>query len=274
MIIKKEPLSLYAPVHSWWRNRYLIGQMIRREVLERYKGSLFGLVWSFAHPLLMLLVYMFVFGIVFKMRWGIEQDNNVQFAIVLFAGLIVHALFSECLIRAPSLILSNTHFVKKVLFPLETLIIVSTGTALFHMSVSVIILLLFFSLTHFTLHWTVVFLPVVILPLLLLSMGVSWFVASLAVFIRDVAQIVGILSTVLLFLSPIFYPLSAVPEVLRPYLYLNPLTLIIEQVRKIVIWGELPEWGPLAAYFFISVIVMWFGYWWFQRTRNAFADVI
>lgn len=222
----------------------------------------------------MLLVYMFVFGIVFKMRWGVEQDSNTQFAIVLFAGLIVHALFSECLIRAPSLILSNTQFVKKVVFPLETLIIVSTGTALFHMAVSAGILLLFFFLTHLTIHWTVVFLPLVLLPLLLLSMGVSWFVASLAVFLRDVAQIVGILSTVLLFLSPIFYPLSAVPEALRAYLYLNPLTLIIEQVRNVVIWGVVPEWGPLSVYFLVSLIVMWSGYWWFQRTRNAFADVV
>ncbi len=208
------------------------------------------------------------------MRWGVEQENNVQFAIVLFAGLIVHALFSECLIRAPSLILSNTHFVKKVVFPLETLVIVSTGTALFHMSVSVGILLLFFLFAHFTIHWTVVFLPVVLFPLLLMSMGVSWFVASVGVFLRDVAQIVGILSTVLLFLSPIFYPLSAVPAALRPYLYLNPLTLIIEQVRRVVIWGDVPEWGPLSAYFLVSLVVMWCGYWWFQRTRNAFADVV
>jgi lipopolysaccharide transport system permease protein len=233
--VNKEPLSLYAPVHSWWRNRYLIGQMIRREVLERYKGSVFGLVWSFAHPLLMLLVYMFVFGIVFKMRWGVEQDNNMQFAIVLFAGLIVHALFAECLVRAPSLILSNKHLVTKVVFPLETLIIVSTGTALFHMAVSIVILLSFLMLTQFSVHWTIVFLPVVLLPLIMMSMGVSWFVASLAVFLRDIAQIVGILSTVLLFLSAVFYPLSAVPEALRPYLYVSPLTLIIEEVRKVVI---------------------------------------
>lgn len=267
-------MSLYAPVHSWWRNRYLIGQMIRREVLERYKGSVFGLIWSFAHPLLMLTVYMFVFGIVFKMRWGIEQDNNTQFAVVLFAGLIVHALFSECLVRAPSLILSNTHLVKKVVFPLETLIIVSTGTALFHMIVSTGILLLFVLVTNFAIHWTVVFLPVVLLPLLLMSMGVGWFVASLAVFLRDVAQIVGILSTVLLFLSAIFYPLSAVPDALRPYLYLSPLTLIVDQVRKVVIWGDVPDWDLLSVYFLISLIVMWCGYWWFQRTRNAFADVI
>ena len=267
-------LALIAPLYSWWKNRYLIGQMIKREVLERYKGSIFGLIWSFMHPLLMLLVYMFVFGIVFKMRWGIEQESDVQFAIVLFAGLIVHALFSECLTRAPSLILSNAHFVKKVVFPLEVLTIVSMGTALFHMIVSLGILLVFFFVANFLINWTIVFLPVILLPLVLMALGVSWFISSLSVFMRDVTQVVGILSTVLLFLSPIFYPLSAVPEVLRTYLYLNPLTVIIEQVRKVVIWGTLPDWGPLAVHFVVSLTVMWIGYWWFNRTRKAFADVI
>ncbi len=257
-----------------WQNRDLVGQMIRREVLERYRGSVLGLVWSFAHPLLMLLVYMFVFGIVFKIKWGVEHEDDVQFGVVLFAGLVVHALFSECLVRAPQLIRSNVHFVKKVVFPLEVLAVVAVGTALFHTAVSLLILLIFNTAAHLEFNWTVLFLPLVLVPLVILSLGVTWFLSSLGVFLRDVVHIVGILSTILLFLSPIFYPLSAVPQGLRPLMYLNPLTVIVEQVRNVVIWGQPPDWGPLSVYFVIATIVAAVGYWWFRRTRRAFADVL
>ncbi|MDH3638711.1 MAG: ABC transporter permease [Gammaproteobacteria bacterium] len=259
---------------EFWKNRDLVSQMIRREVLERYRGSVLGLVWSFAHPLLMLLVYMFVFGIVFKIKWGVEHEDNIQFGVVLFAGLVVHALFTECLVRAPNLILSNTHFVKKVVFPLEVLAVVTVGTALFHSAVSLLILLIFNTVAHLEFNWTVVFLPLVLAPLILLSLGVTWFLASLGVFLRDVAHIVGILSTVLLFLSPIFYPLTAVPEALRPLMYLNPLTVIVEQLRNVVIWGRAPDWLDLSVYFVVAGGLTWFGYWWFQRTRRAFSDVL
>ncbi len=255
-------------------NRHLIVQLIKREVLVRYRGSALGLLWSFMHPLLMLLVYMFVFGIVFRIRWGGEQVDDVNFGVVLFSGLIVHALFAECLVRAPGLVVSNPHFVKKVVFPLEILPLVSLGTALFHMSVGLIILLIFNTAAHGVLHWTLLFIPVVIAPLAAMVLGVSWFLASLGVFIRDINQIVGILATVLLFLCPVFYPLSAVPEAMRPFLYLNPLTVIVEEMRRVVIFGQGPDWNALVPYTAAAVIVMWGGYWWFSRTRTAFADVV
>lgn len=259
---------------TFWQHRDLISQMIHRDVLERYRGSMLGLIWSFAHPLLMLLVYMFVFGIVFQIKWGVEHDDNIQFGVVLFAGLVVHALFTECLVRAPNLVRANTHFVKKVVFPLEILAVTSVGTALFHTAVSLAILLIFNTVVHFQFHWTIVFLPVVLIPLVVLSLGVSWFLASLGVFLRDVTHIVGILATVLLFLSPIFYPLSAVPEVVRPLIYLNPLTVIVEQLRNVVIWGKAPDWIDLLVYFLLAALCARFGFWWFQRTRRAFADVL
>lgn len=257
-----------------WRHRELITQLIKREVLERYRGSLFGLLWSFLHPLFMLLVYMFVFGVVFRVRWGVEHDDQVQFGVVLFAGLIVHALFAECLVRAPNLILSNPHFVKKVVFPLEILAVVLLGSALFHMLVGFLILLLFNGVAHAQLPWTVIFVPLILAPLVLLSLGLSWFLASLGVFLRDISQIVGILATVLLFLCPIFYPLSAVPEALQTWMYLNPLTLIVEEMRNAVIFARTPDWQALAGYYLVAVVCMVLGHRWFNRTRRAFADVL
>lgn len=222
----------------------------------------------------MLLVYMFVFGVVFKMKWGVGHADNVQFGVVLFSGLIVHALFAECLVRSPTLILSKPQFVKKVVFPLEILPMVIVGTALFHMSVGIVILLLFNALAHSTVHWTIVLVPVILAPLLCLSLGLSWFLASLGVFIRDIKQIVGILATVLLFLCPIFYPLDAVPETVRSLMYLNPLTLIVIEMRNVVIFGSAPNWFGLTVYYAIAILFMGLGYSWFKRTRWAFADVI
>ena len=267
-------MSWFPPYFLVSSHKDLIFQLARREVLERYRGSVLGLLWSFMHPILMLLVYMFVFGVVFQMKWGIERKGDMEFAIILFSGLIVHGLFAECLVRAPSLVTSHAHFVKKIVFPLQILPVVSVCVALFHMAVGLFILLLATLLTQASIPLTVILLPVVLFPIVLLALGVSWFLASLGVFLRDVSQVVGILATVLLFLSPIFYPVSAVPERLQPFLYLNPLTLIIEELRNVMIFGNFPNWGALAAYAILAYAFMMFGVWWFKRTRNAFADVL
>ena len=249
-------------------------KLVQREVLDRYRGSVLGLVWSFMHPLFMLLVYMFVFGMVFRIRWGVEGADDIKFGVVLFSGLIVHALFAECLVRSPGVILSNPQFVKKVVFPLEILPVVTVGVALFHMLIGLLILLLFNLVAHGTLYWTVLLVPLVILPLVVMGLGVSWFLSSLGVFLRDVSHVVGILATVLLFLCPIFYPMSAVPERLQSWMYLNPLTLVVEEMRNLVIFGRLPDWSALLVYYLVAFSVMIAGYWWFNRTRRAFADVI
>lgn len=258
---------------GFWRYRQLVLQMVRREVIGRYRGSFIGLLWSFLNPVLMLAVYTFVFSIVFQTRWGGGSGDKFEFATILFAGLIVFSLFSECITRAPSLILGNVNYVKKVVFPLEILPWVAMGSALFHAVASLGVLLLFLAGLG-TVHWTVIFLPLVWLPLLLLIVGCQWVLASLGVYVRDVVQAVGMLVTVLMFLSPIFYPVSALPEKLRGYLFLNPLTLIIEQTRNVLIWGKAPDWGPLAVYAAASLAVAWLGLFWFQKTRKGFADVL
>lgn len=270
-----QPTALMALVHSLWRNRQLIVQMTKREVVGRYKGSAMGLAWSFFNPVFMLTVYTFVFSEVFKSRWGVGGDESkTQFAVVLFVGMIVYGLFAEVLNRAPGLILSNVNYVKKVVFPLEILPVIAVGAALFHNLISLGVLLAAFALFNGYLHWTAILTPVVLLPLVILTLGLGWMLASMGVFLRDVGQTIGIITTVLMFLSPVFYPLSAVPEKFRPIIMANPLTFIIEQGRDILIWGHLPDWAGLGLYTLAATAIAWTGFAWFQKTRKGFADVL
>lgn len=233
-----------------------------------------GLFWSLLYPIFMLAVYTFVFSVIFQARWAAEAGSRADFAISLFAGLIVHALLAEALLRSPSLILSNGNYVKKIVFPLEVLPVVVMGAALFHGGVNVLVLIGFYAVLHHTVHFTVLLLPFVIIPFVFVALGVSWFLSSVGVFVRDIAQIVGVITTALLFLSPIFYPVSALPEALRPYLLLNPLTFIIEQTRAVLIVGEGPNWPGLAIYAAAAAVAAWAGFAWFQKTRRGFADVL
>lgn len=259
---------------SFWRNRSLAQALTKREVIGRYRGSALGILWSFFNPVFMLVVYTFVFSVVFKARWAGGSDSKTEFALVLFAGLLVFNLFSECVTRAPGLVLSNVNYVKKVVFPLEILPVVSLGAALFHAAVSLGVWLIFFFLFLGTPPLSALLLPIVILPLVLFTMGLSWFLASLGVYLRDVAQFIGIITTALMFLSPIFYPVSALPADYQPLLLLNPLTPVIEQVRNVLIWGKMPDWYFYAGYLAASTLIAWLGFAWFQKTRKGFADVL
>jgi lipopolysaccharide transport system permease protein len=257
-----------------WQHRELCTALIWREVLGRYRGSTLGILWSFFNPVLMLAVYTFVFSVVFKARWNAGSESRIEFAIVLFAGLMVFNLFSECVTRAPALILSNTNYVKKVVFPLEILPWVSLGSALFHTLISLGVWLLFYAVFFGVPPATVFLLPVVVIPLIAFTMGISWFLASLGVYLRDVSQIIGILTTVLMFLSPIFYPVSSLPEEYRGLFQLNPLTPTIEMARDVLIWGKQPEWTLYGAYMAVALLVACLGFAWFQKTRKGFADVL
>ena len=261
-------------VASLWRHRSLLGASIKREVLGRYRGSVMGVFWSFFNPLLMLTIYTFVFSEVFKARWSAASGSKAEFALVLFSGLIVFNLFSECVTRAPTLILSNVNYVKKVVFPLEILSWISLGSALFHTSISLFVWLIAYCLLIGVPHITTLLLPVILLPLGLMVMGISWMLASLGVYLRDVSQFIGVITTALMFLSPIFYPITALPDAYRHYLYINPLTTVIEQARDVLYWGKIPDLRMLSIYLSASSIVAWLGYAWFQKTRKGFADVL
>jgi len=269
------PATPVAMFTSLWRNRRLIWQMTRRDVVSRYRGSVLGLAWSFFNPLLMLFVYTFVFSVVFKARWGVGgEESKAGFAIILFVGMIVHGLFAECVNRAPGLVISNVNYVKKVVFPLEILPWVVMGSAIFNSLVSVIVLLLGQFIINQSLPWTSVFFPLVMLPLVLAGMGFAWFLAALGVYVRDIGQVTGIFTTVLMFLSPVFYPVSALPEEYRGLLQINPLTLIIEESRKVLVFGSLPDWPSLGIALLAGLVIAAAGFWWFQKTRKGFADVL
>jgi lipopolysaccharide transport system permease protein len=272
-----QPISPIALMRSLIRNRQLIAQMTKREVIGRYKGSVMGLLWSFLNPIFMLTVYTFFFAIVFKARWGVvdgAEESKTQFAVVLFVGLIVHGLFAEVLNRAPTLITNNVNYVKKVIFPLEILPVVSLSTALFHSLVSLIVLLIAFATFNHYLHWTVIFAPLVFLPLIIISLGFAWIFASLGVFLRDIGQTIGIFTTVLMYISPVFFPITVMPEKYRPIIMANPLTFIIEQAREVLIWGHLPDWWGIGIYTLVASVFTWVGFIWFQKTRKGFADVL
>lgn len=274
-IHQKNPILLYAILPSFWRNRQLIAQLTRREVALRYRGSIFGLAWSFLNPLLMLAVYTFVFSVVFKARWGADpNESRAQFALILFAGMIVFNLFAEMLSRAPGLVVSNVNYVKRIVFPLEILPLVAFGSALFHSLVSLGVLVLAQLILNHSMPWTIVLLPVVFLPLVLLSLGIGWFLAALGVYVRDISQITGVLVTVLMFFSAVFYPLSALPQDYQRFLILNPLVLIISESRQVLIYGLLPNWTSLGVALLFGLSVAFFGFWWFQKSRNGFADVL
>jgi lipopolysaccharide transport system permease protein len=263
------------PFASLWRNWNLIWQMGRREVMGRYRGSVLGIAWSFFNPVLMLLVYTFVFSVVFKARWGWSgEENEASFAIVLFVGMIVHGLFAEVANRAPGLILGNVSYVKRVVFPLEVLPWITVGSALFHTGISLVVLLLAQLILAHQIPWTLIFFPLIIFPLVLATTGIAWFLASLGVYVRDIGQAIGVLTMVLLFLSPVFFPVSAVPERFQVWMYLNPLTFIIEEARKVLLFGRFPDWEGWGLYLAGSVIIAWAGFWWFQKTRRGFADVL
>lgn len=270
-----QPTSIFALTRSLCTNRRLIMQMIKREVVGRYKGSMMGLLWSFLNPVFMLLIYTFVFSVVFKARWNVDTgETKTQFAVVLFVGMIVQSLFAEVLNRAPGLIIGNTNYVKKVVFPLEILPVISLGAALFHCAVSFIVLLGAFVILNGFLHWTAIFAPLIIVPLIIMTLGFAWMLASLGVFLRDIGQTIGVLMTVMTFLAPVFYPVSALPENLRPIMNANPLTMIIEQQRAVLIFGKMPDWYGLGIYTLVAIAIACLGYAWFQKTRKGFADVL
>lgn len=265
-----------GPIRSFIRHRSLIWQLARRDVVGRYRGSALGLVWSLVQPLLMLAVYTYIFGVVLQVRWSdrLPEQDEVAFAVILFSGLIVHGLFAECFTRAPTLVLENANLVKKVVFPLEILPLTALLSALFHAAASMIVLLAAHLVLDRDLAWTALLLPVVLAPLLVLIIGIGWLLASLGVFLRDIGQLTSVLSTVLLFVSPIFFPVERLPEAMRDYVYLNPISLIVDQVRAVVLFGQLPDWKALGLYTLVALLVAHIGYWWFQRTRRGFADAL
>jgi lipopolysaccharide transport system permease protein len=268
------PANISELFLSQWRNRQLILRLARRDISGRYRGSFFGLAWSFINPLIMLAVYTFVFSVVFKARWSVAGEDKVSFAIILFTGLISYGIFSECINRAPSLVVSNPNYVRKVVFPLEILPSVAMGSALFHAAVSLIVLLAAQLIFTHRLPWTVVMFVPLLIPLLLSISGLAWLLSSLGVYIRDIGQATPVVTSLCMFLSPLFYPLSALPERYRILMHINPLTFFIEQSRNVLVFGRPPDWTGWSLALLAGMATSVAGFWWFQKTRKGFADVL
>lgn len=267
--------SLLQPLLAPWVHRVLIFQFVRRDVVGRYRGSLLGIGWSFLTPLLMLGVYTFVFVGVFKARWpGAEEGGGAFFAARVFCGLIVFNFVAEVLNRSPTLITEQPNLVKKVVFPLETLVAVVAGSALFHLLIGVTVLLGVVLVVHGQVPLTVIATPLVLLPLVPLMMGIGWILAALGVFVRDIGQVMTMVTSLLMFLSPVFYSLHTVPEEVRGLMMVLPTTLAIENLRLLFFAGQWPEWSALAVQWGVSGLAALVGAAFFQNVRRGFADVL
>jgi lipopolysaccharide transport system permease protein len=255
-------------------NLPLVKRLVRREIEARYRGSILGMLWAFLVPMLLLGVYTFVFSVVFAVRWETNVESRAHFALVLFCGLLLYNVFNECLSRAPSLMLAHSTYIKKVIFPLEILPWVTLFAAIVNAAIGFSILLIGYLFILGSPPWTVLAVPFICLPILCLTVGLSLFLSSIGVFVRDAQQFVGILMMVVLFMTPIFYPLSAVPVDYQWVATLNPLAITIEQIRDALFRGILPDSSVFLILLAASVVTLWLGHFWFMKTKKGFADVI
>ncbi len=280
------PLRLVAVL---WLHRDLIRQFTHREVVQTYRSTYLGVVWVAAQPLLVLAVYTFVFSVILNVDWrtpgasqaspgGTAEDvapaGHGVYALTLFCGLLLLTLFSESIGRAPSLLADRRNLVRRVVFPIEILPVTILLTKLVYLGVSVLLVLVASLVMTGTISKTAPLFVLVLVPLMATVLGISWILASVGVFVRDVQAIVGVIVRMLFFMTPIFYPITVVPEKWRFVLYLNPLTHLVESARRTLLWGQYPEWSSLAIVWVVSLALMMIGYIWFMRTKPGFADVL
>jgi lipopolysaccharide transport system permease protein len=258
-----------------WKQRLLIWQLLKRDIQSRYRGSALGLLWSLVTPVIMLSIYTFVFQQVFKARWNDHQgETTLGFAVILFLGLSLNGLLSEILIKSPTLITANQNYVKKIVFPLEALSWITLFSAFFTFLTNFLLLLVLILAELKSIPLTAFLLPVILLPYCILLVGISWVLAALGVYLRDIQQVMGTLSTLLLFLSPVFYSADTLPSAVRGWLFLNPLTYVVEASRAVLIYGQLPNLIGLMIYMVAALSVAYMGHWFFRKVRPGFADVI
>lgn len=266
--------GIVRPFDAFIEHRSLTLELAKRDILMRYRGASFGLLWSIISPFLLLMVYTFAFGAVMGSRWPEIQAGEASFSIILFAALIVHGIFSECINKAPMLVLGNPGYVKKIVFPVDILPWPLVLSAIFHSAANLLVFMVLRLIMDGAFAWTFVFFPLVIFPLLLLCLAVSWFLAALGVYLRDITQITPMVSLAMLFLSTALLPLEAVPEHYRWVFYLNPLSFIIDQARAVLIWQQVPDLLGLTVYASISLLLVYAARYFFAICRRGFGDVL
>ena len=261
---------------SLWQHRSLMHQLVVRNISQRYKGAFLGFFWNFIQPLMMLCVYTFVFSFVFKARgWGGVNTYPIgAYPVIMFCGIATYNLFSDGINSSCNLIVSNPNFVKKVIFPLEILV-AGQVLAVFLTGILWFLLVLAGVLLVFkTVHWTILFFPLMLPPLFFITLGVAYFVSSLQVFLKDTRYVVTVVLQMLFYMTPIFYAQEMLPARFRIVFQLNPLARIVNGIRAVFIFGETPQWFPLAVTYLISLAVLQLGFFWFKRTKRGFADVL
>ena len=253
----------------------LIAQLTKRQIQQRFKGSILGAAWVFITPILMLCVYTFVFKSVLKAKWpGNEDANNMEFALQIFSGLLIFGLFAEVLSRAATLITDQPNMVKKIIFPLPILAWVNVLSALFFAAVNLAVLVIGAFIMRMELSWHIISVIVLCLACTPMLLGLSWGLAALGVYLRDLTQVIGLILTPLMFLSPIFYPITALPELLQKIMVFNPLVMPIEVLREAVLIGQWPNWLGIAIYLLLSSLIMIVGAAGFHKLKKGFADVL
>lgn len=272
-------LNPWRIVTTFWRHRELAWQFTLREIHIRHKGSRLGVVWALINPLSMLALYWLIFGVLFKSKFTASPDETqLDFALALFLGLSLFHVFSETLGWAPSLIASNPNFVKKVVFPLEVLPMAKIGDTAFHLAVSLTLILLGTVFSTTGLSWSVLWLPVIVLPMLLLGLGLAWFLSAIGVFVRDIGQASGFITTTVMFASAAPYPPSKIMQSPWPILWevlrFNPILQIIDLARHVVLWHEPMPWLKLGYVYVVAFAVLLAGHLCFSLFRRSFAEVI
>jgi lipopolysaccharide transport system permease protein len=274
-------LNPIAMLRGLLAQRELIWQLAKRDIEGRYRAARLGLLWAVLTPLCLLGIYTFVFAVVFRFRWTDNpNETRGQFALTMFCGMLLYGLFAEVANRAPQMVIANPNYVKKVIFPLEVFVVSGLLSALINMLIGYSVWLVGWLLIENRMPpWTLIWMPVVLLPVCLTTAGVSWFLASIGVFIRDVGHAVVLATQILFFATPIFYSIERVPQPYRRVLEINPLTHAVEDIRRIMMWdgsgpAPHPQWswwlGTMAA----STILALLGYAFFMKSKRAFADII
>jgi lipopolysaccharide transport system permease protein len=251
----------------------LIFSFARRDLAARYKGSALGIAWAVLTPIVMIAIFTFIFAGIFGARFG-ASDSHWDYALYLFCGLLPWSMFQESVQQSATTIVAHANLVKRVVFPLETLPAAQAFAALGTQLFATIALLIGIVVIRQNLQLTALWFPLLLIPQLLFALGAAWLIASLGVFLRDIAQGVTLLLMAWMYLTPIIYPESIVPERFQWFINVNPFTPLVRSYRHIFLDGLAPDWRGLAYFTAIALVLFVFGYWWFARTRKNFADVI
>jgi lipopolysaccharide transport system permease protein len=265
--------ALAQPALAVWRNRSLIESLVRRDILARYRGSFGDVLWTLLNPLLLMATYFFVFGVVLQARFGADPSRS-GFVLYFLAGMLPWLAFSEAAGRAPHVILEHRNFVKKLVFPVETLPVSQVAAALVTEAFALAVFMLVLIVTRGGVPLTASWLPLLLVPQVLFTLGICWFLAALGVFVRDLSQVIGFLLTLWFFLTPICYPETSLPPSALDILSLNPIYVLVRGYRDVFLESRHPDWASVAKLWAVAGLVLVFGHAWFYKLRRSFADVI